>query len=473
MGRRERDGAARNSRESDTMGPSETITMDTDDTRSQRWAGDEDTGPVKSVQGKSAEEWAAREISPPYRAAVIGCGNTGSAAAFLLARYEALRELWLIDGDVYESRNMMGQSMPGGVRPGTPKVKALATAIRQIRPDLRVVPVHDWVENLAVGEVFGATAVFSNLDGQAARRWVVERAWEFGVPVIDCGVQADGRLVRVTAYVPEFELPCVLCPLDTAGGGIFEQTYPCAGDEPLVSPARTGAPAWLGAMAASLQMAEFEKIVRPGPGRLLAGAELLVDVRFHQQSVSAIPRNPACPFHHRPLMIERLESAPGDLSVARAFALALPPGTPTGGNLPRFLRGTNMSLTVPTKQFVQTMQCGACDHHQDLLRLRHRLRERDRACPRGHGRMLPTPHDIADRVHAASLAGKLSQSLFSLGFRTGERFTISGQYGERHFLLRCGRRGSGESGEEPGGFCDTDPGDARPVENESCAFGCP
>lgn len=448
-------------------------TMVTDDMRSASTAGEYNTSELReSVQQKIAECWTSMEIDPSFTVSLVGCGATGSAAAFLLARVESVRELRLIDHDVIEPHNLMGQSMPGGVRPGTPKAKALATAIQAIRPDLRVVPIVDRVENRPAGEVFGATVVFSNLDGQAARRYTVEQAWQFGVPVIDCGVLAQGRLVRVTLYAPEPELACVICGIDPAVGGVSEQTYPCAGDEAAVTPAPTNAPAWLGTMAASLQVAELEKVVRPGPSRLLVGQELLMDVRFHRQYISWLPRNPACPFHHHPWAIEKLECTPGDLSLAKAFALTLPPGTRTGGNLPRWLRGTNLSLSVPTKQFVRSVQCGECGHRRSLLRLRHRLRESDLACPRGHGEMLQIPHDIVDRLYATCLDRELSQSLYSIGLKGADLFTISGPHGDRHFLLRGSGAGAGSPGRQ-GGLPDDEPGAAAPVRSAHCPQGCP
>jgi len=447
--------------------------MATDDTSTTSPAHDHNTESSQSVQRKIAECWASMEMLPPFTVSLVGCGTTGSAAAFLLARAEGVHELRLIDHDVLEPRNLMGQSMPGGAQPGTPKVRALATALRAIRPDLRVVPIVGRVEDLPAGQVFGATVVFSNLDGQASRRYTVEQAWQVGVPVIDCGVLAQGRLVRVTVYAPEPELACVICGIDPAAGGVFEQTYPCAGDEAPATPAPTNAPAWLGTMAASLQLAEFEKLVCPDLSRLLVGQELLLDVRFHQQYTSWLPRNPMCPFHHQRWVIEKLGCTPGDLSVARAFALALPPGTRTGGNLPRFLRGTQLSLSVPTKQFVRSVECGECGHRRSLLRLRHRLRERDLACPRGHGEMLQVPHDIVDRLYATGLDREHSQSLYNIGLKGDDLFTISGPQGDRHFLLRGGCAGAGRSDRARRGTPDDEPGAGVPAGSEPCEQGCP
>lgn len=55
-----------------------------------------------------------------------------------------------------------------------------------------------------------------------------EIAWRLEVPWIDCGILGSQNLVRVNAYVPSQDAPCLECPWSQEEYALLEQEYLCS-----------------------------------------------------------------------------------------------------------------------------------------------------------------------------------------------------------------------------------------------------
>src|SRR5262249_39035744 len=154
--------------------------------------------------------------------------------------------------------------------------------------------------------------ILACLDSRRARQYVNQAAWRLGVTWIDAGVDAGGLLARVNIYEPGIENTCLECAWDERDYEALEQTYPCSGVAN--EPAPTNSPSWLGALAASLQANECQKLLAGKIDKAAIGQQVLLDVLYHKHYVTTFKRNPYCRFSHKVWPIERLSYGPAELT---------------------------------------------------------------------------------------------------------------------------------------------------------------
>ena len=136
--------------------------------------------------------------------AIVGLGGTGSYILDLIAK-TPVREIHLFDGDKLGQHNAFRS-------PGAPSIETLkatpqkAAHYRAAYSEMRRnIVAHGYVDELMVDSLQAMDFVFIAVDKGRARRLVVEKLEEFGVPFIDVGMgveEVEGSLLgqlRVTA----------------------------------------------------------------------------------------------------------------------------------------------------------------------------------------------------------------------------------------------------------------------------------
>lgn len=354
---------------------------------------------------------------------VVGAGgNIGSHLVSHFARTPNVGRVTLIDRDVYEAKNLTSQHItPGDV--GKSKVVVQARKLRRINPTLQVEAIFDAVERVPLGKL-RADAVLACLDSRIARQQVSQFAWRLGVPLIDAGVEPTGLLARVNVYVPGSENPCLECAWDDRDYEALEQTYSCAGVASNV--AATNAPSSLGALAASLQAIECQKLLSGQFDRSAIGKQVLIDASHHKHYVTSFRRNPNCRLTgHDIWRIEKLNFTPREVAVAEAFRLG------------RSQSNSNPKLRVEGKPFAKRLTCPACGFTRPLLRLECSLREKERACEHCGSRMIAAGIDLAEELTLAEFGeeSSLRLSLHRLGLRPSEVFSVCAGDTETHYEL--------------------------------------
>lgn len=348
-----------------------------------------------------------------WSAVVVGAGgNIGSHLVPHLARMPGLDRLTLVDRDAYEAGNLSSQDItPSDV--GRKKALVQADRARRINPALAVTAVTTPVETVPLGRL-RSDVILACLDGRSARQHVNQAAWRLGVPWIDAGVDGGGLLARVDVYRPGRDNPCLECAWDERDYAALEQTYPCA--PAAVTPAPTNAPSSLGALAASLQAIECQKLLVDAPGRSLAGAQVVLDVAHHKHYLTTLRRNPLCRLSdHEIWRIERLPAGPHELTVAKVFAFAA--GRVDGGG--------PLRLRIEGQPFVRRLACHECRSERPLLRMASALRPSDRNCPRCGAERFASGLDLAEHLEAATLSTRdLARSLHAIGLRTGDVVSV-------------------------------------------------
>jgi hypothetical protein len=142
------------------------------------------------------------------RIAIVGLGGTGSYILDAIAKAE-VREIHLFDGDVLHQHNAFRS--PGAASLEDLQLKPFKVMFHQerysrLRRGIVAHPIHITAANL--DELNGMNFVFLALDGGPAKRDLVTRLEELGLPFIDVGMdiyEADGALdgvLRVTTSTP-------------------------------------------------------------------------------------------------------------------------------------------------------------------------------------------------------------------------------------------------------------------------------
>ncbi len=350
---------------------------------------------------------------------VVGCGNIGSHLIPHLARLPGIHKVTLVDGQSYERKNIASQDI-NAADIGKPKSRVQAERLRRIRPDLTVEAVVDLVENLPHGSLW-CDLIMSGLDTRLARMRLGQAVWRLGkVPWIDAGVEPEGRLARINAYLPGEDRPCYECAWSDPDYLALETVYPC--DAGGGSPKPTNAPSGLGALAAGLQIIAAQNCIEGHWDLVPFGRQVLIDGMHHKCYQTSYRRNPRCRFDHGIWEIEKLECGPEGISLQEAL-----------GRIGTGQQRNESWLRVEGKPFVKRRACTKCGHAKHGLRLRESLSRKAKQCPICGGPMLASGWDLTEKLTAHLPRRVLSQSLASLGLRHGEVFTIGSPECERHF----------------------------------------
>lgn len=341
---------------------------------------------------------------------VIGAGNIGSRALELIARMPDVGHIGIFDGDTYDESNLTTQAIAQG-DVGQPKALAQSIRLLAIRPDLRVQAFVRRVEDAPLGWLRGSRAILGCVDSLEARRVINQIATRLGIPWIDAGVMADFRLVRISVNIPGEDLPCAECAFSDASYTRLEQRFACGGTNATPS---SGAPSYLGGMAAALQVAELRKVL---DGEFEAGRELIYDVNNQRAQTTTFRRNPSCRFDHARWDIQPLGRGVTGLSIGELFAAA------DAGE-----------LRADNALFVTRVGCAACGAQIETVRIRSRANGSTPRCPSCGGRCEPIGYFTFDALRRDALApGQLGESAMDAGFMDGD-VLCAGSGGREHYL---------------------------------------
>ena len=238
-------------------------------------------------------------------------------------------------------------SSPANV--GKPKAPVQAARLRRINPAIDARAFCCRVESLPLGLLWSADVVASGLDSRISRQYVSQAAWRLGVPLIDGAVDASRLLVRANVYVPGPNSGCLECGWDNDDydSAALEQPYPC---QPRGGgPASTNSPASLGHIAAGLMAVECQKLLAGDREHLLAGRQVMLDLRHHTHYITAFRRG-HCRFDHEIWQVEHLDDSPTKMTLGEAVRRSADGSGYSGGR----------ALRVEGQQFATMQFCSAC-----------------------------------------------------------------------------------------------------------------
>ncbi len=213
---------------------------------------------------------------------LLGAGGLGSPAALYLAA-AGVGTIGVIDGDVVDLSNLQRQILHGESRVGVPKVESGAERMRDLNPDVRVIPFEERLTSENVDRIFDAEdwdVIVDGLDNFPTRYLVNDASVWKDIPVVHGSIfRFDGQ---VTVFWPK-KGPCYRC--------LYPEPPP-----PHLAPscAEAGVLGVLPGMIGTLQATEAIKIVL-GQGDPLVGRLLTYDSLKMQFRTLRLRRDAACP----------------------------------------------------------------------------------------------------------------------------------------------------------------------------------
>jgi len=353
------------------------------------------------------------------RVAIIGAGgNIGSHLVPHIARIRNVREILLIDPDIYEEKNIYSQDIKYS-DVGKPKVIVQERRIQKIRQDIKTTAIKDMGENIPPG-LLNMDVILTCLDSRIARMYVNQIAFRLGVPWIDAGVDGKRLLARVSMYIPSEENPCLECGWDERNYNALEQVYPCLDFKSMEIP--TNAPSAVGSLSASIQAIECMKLLEGDNDHLQPGSQVLVDAKYQRHTITKFQRNKKCRFDHKCWEVKDLDKKPGEIRLKDALSL--------------LSSYKDSFLFVEWHKFAIRLKCKKCGHSKDILYLSNRLATRMKKCRDCGDEMIPVGFYMKENLNQMNVPQKsLNYHLSRLGFKPGDIFTVSNGDEERHYCI--------------------------------------
>lgn len=143
------------------------------------------------------------------RVLMLGAGGLGSPSALYLAA-AGVGTLGIVDGDTVDSSNLQRQIIHGEDRVGTPKVESATRTLKNLNPDIEVIPFQERLTSANVDRIFdqGWDVIVDGLDNFPTRYLVNDASVWKNIPVVHGSIfRFDGQ---VTTFWPG-EGPCYRC----------------------------------------------------------------------------------------------------------------------------------------------------------------------------------------------------------------------------------------------------------------------
>jgi molybdopterin/thiamine biosynthesis adenylyltransferase/rhodanese-related sulfurtransferase len=219
---------------------------------------------------------------------LLGAGGLGSPAALYLAA-AGVGTLGIVDADVVDASNLQRQILHATSRVGTPKVESAAKALKDLNPDVKVVPHEERMTSANVERLFDAYDVVVDGTDNFPTRYLVNDASVFlGKPVVHGSIfRFDGQC---TTFVPDKAAK----KLGIAAGPCYRCLYP-EPPPPHLAPScqEAGVLGILCGIVGTLQATEAIKLLL-GKGDPLVGRLMTYDSLKMQFRALKLRRDPDC-----------------------------------------------------------------------------------------------------------------------------------------------------------------------------------
>ena len=221
------------------------------------------------------------------RVLLIGAGGLGSPAALYLAA-AGVGTLGIVDFDDVDLSNLQRQILHGESWIGKPKVESAAARIRDINPDVKVIPHREPITSANALQIIQDYDIVLNGSDNFPTRYLVNDACHFlRKPLVDASIfMFEGQVTIYHPGAPEEGIepgPCYRC---------LYPDPPPPGEVP--SCAEAGVLGVLPGIVGSIQAVEAIKLIL-GKGEPLLGRLLTFDALEMSFRTLNIRRNPACP----------------------------------------------------------------------------------------------------------------------------------------------------------------------------------
>ncbi|MDR3633457.1 MAG: ThiF family adenylyltransferase [Isosphaeraceae bacterium] len=366
--------------------------------------------------------WWRQERLAAAHVLVVGAGALGNEVLKNLALV-GVGKVHVGDLDEIETSNLSRSVLFRPGDGGQPKAVVAARRVREINPDVVVIPIHgDIINNIGLGLFADVDVVIGCLDNREARLWVNRQCWKAGTPWVDSGIQEIQGVVKV--FVPP-DSACYECAMTERDYQLLNLRYSC----PLlrrdqIMEGKVPTAPTIASMMAGLEVQEALKLIHGLP--VAAGSALVFNGVANQFYSTRLPRREDCLSHETYPEPIGLPLGHRD-SIAALFEAAR-----------ETLEGP-LSLALE-RDLVVAVTCARCSERVEMMRPRNRVRMVDAACPRcGNPGHPETAHTIEEDSPLAL------RTLAEVGVPPYDVIRVDGAASSGFFLL-AGDRAEGDRG---------------------------
>jgi len=310
------------------------------------------------------------------RVLVAGAGALGNEILKNLALLGIGRVI-IVDFDTIELSNLSRSILFRAADRGRSKAETAAERLREINPDVQILPVQgDLRWDIGLGVYRRMDVVLAGLDSIGARMAINHRCWRAGVPWIDGGLDELSGMMRV--YVPP-NGACFECNLTDEDYRRVNLRYSCQLLERrgLIEASVPTTPT-IAAVIGAWQVQEAVKFIHGRP--VAASQGVGYQGLTHAFYIVNYRRRAGCPAHDMIGDVSMLAEASSQLSVDELLSVV------------RSHFGATAAVELD-REIIYRILCPGCGAREDVLLPHHRLSREDRRCPRcGSERTLSMTH---------------------------------------------------------------------------------
>lgn len=297
---------------------------------------------------------------------VVGAGALGNEVLKNLALL-GIGTVYLVDFDRIEQSNLTRSTLFRRRDCGQLKATVAAVAMRDLNPDVCVVPMAvNVMTDVGLGLFRDVDVVIGCLDNREARLWVNRCCWKVGTPWIDGGIQEINGVVKV--FVPP-DSACYECGMTDNDYRLINRRYSCPllRQEDLQAGKVPTSPT-ISSMIGGLQTQEALKLLHGLP--VLAGKALVYNGVANTFYQTSFQRRDDCLSH---------ESYPEPLP------LPLHAGNHTVTQLFEAVRRAVPGVVAPLRleldrDLVISIDCEPCGISRSLMRVTHKTGAQEVIC---------------------------------------------------------------------------------------------
>ncbi len=304
-----------------------------------------------------------REVLAEARVLVVGAGALGNEVLKNLALL-GVGYIVIVDFDTIEASNLTRSILFRMDDRGHAKAEVAAERVREINPDVQIIPLHgDITFDVGLGVLQRMNVVIGCLDNRAARLAVNRACWHVGTPWIDGALNVADGSVRVFVPPDGACYECLMTKQDYTLANIRYACPPCTVMEGVAITTPMSA-----SIIGAMQVQEAVKLLHGLPVQSAQG--VVYSAETLRTTHITYPRREDCPAHQS-LDLDAVTSLPqgvDDLTVGDLLAIA---GAQLGERV----------VLVPPDKVVTYWHCPMCDVTEKVYRPYRLVVPGDVACP--------------------------------------------------------------------------------------------
>jgi len=321
--------------------------------------------------------WWDQEKIARTRVLLVGAGALGNEILKNLVLL-GFRQIVVVDLDRLEVSNLTRAVLCRRQDVGKLKAEAVASAARELEPDIRIQPLAlNIVQAGGLGLFDWCDLAIAGLDNREARLWINRSCWLMNRPWIDGAIEGINGVARV--FLPG-QAPCYECTLGKVDWALLNRRMSCNLLLREAEPAgKVPTTPTISSIIAGIQVQEAVKLLHGLP--TLASRGFVFEGLNHTSYVVEYTENPDCTSHYTLENIVRLPQRSSELTLHGLHERAC-------------LDLGSQQVTIEfSRDIIASLDCPTCKESQQLMVPIGSVSNDEGRCPHdGQMRVVRTVH---------------------------------------------------------------------------------